>query len=119
DENCARGFGVHQRVATVSGREVSGNAAQLCVRYARPHTGDGPIDVGLRKPVDDDSRATLRKATGDGKADTAGRAGDDRSHARKVNLHSTFPRFPRSWSSSGTPKNVAASPPDDFLRSRR
>src|SRR5262245_29882178 len=97
DENGARGFGLHQRVATGSGREVSGDPAQLCVRYARPHTGDGPIDVSLRKPVDDDSRATLRKTTGDGKADTACRAGDDRSHARKFDLHSTFPRCPRSW----------------------
>src|SRR5262249_57517805 len=118
DENCARGFGVHQRVATVSGREVSGDPAQLCVRYARPHTGDGPIDVSLRKPVDDDSRATLREATGDGKADTARRAGDDRSHARKVDLHSTFPRFHTSSPSPATPNNSPPSPPTAPLHPR-
>jgi hypothetical protein len=55
-------------------RETTEGSAEL-------HTGDGPIDVSLRKPVDDYSRATLRKATGDGKADTTRRAGDDRSHA--------------------------------------
>src|SRR5262249_13580029 len=91
DENGARGFGLHQRVAT-----GSGDPCQLGFGSARPTPGEGPIDVSLRKPVDD-SRATLRKPTGDGKADTACRAGDDRSHARKVDLHSTFPRFPRSW----------------------
>ncbi|MEH2560437.1 hypothetical protein V1289_000064 [Bradyrhizobium sp. AZCC 2289] len=81
----------HQGLASGSGRDIGGNAADLAARHPLGQPRRGGVDLRLRPSVDHHAGPGRRKAFCNRVTDAGGRARHQRGFSRKVDIHVPSP----------------------------